>query len=654
MKLSQKSRVLAIACLIGLAIPVVVAQPPAKTNPALPKIEARAKQIAASLAVVPRGPAAPITDREAWDAAAKLPIFRDAIKKGEEALGSKIAPFDEEAYREYFRNGDRSRYQEIRNRRHSPLSQLVIAECLENNGRFISDIAELLNAICDEPSWVYPAHDFNATVIDGKDVYVDLGSAATSAEMAITYYWLGDKLPAAIRDRVVTEIRRRTLEPYQRSMVAEHPLARMMWMQRTNNWNAVCHAGVVTAALIIEPDKSRRAMFIAAAEHYMERFFAGFTPDGYCSEGLSYWNYGFGHFVSLAETIVRETSGNVDLFERPEVRRIAMFGPSMEITPGLFAAFADCPINAEPNIAITAFLSRRLGLGLLPYEKAGLYPNVSPNSLMRTGLYSFPNSTSMCDAVTDDSSLPLRTEFSDAGVLICRPHDVTSGDLAAVFKGGHNAEHHNHNDVGSFVVARGGALPLIDPGGEVYTRRTFSNARYVSQLLNSFGHPVPRINGHLQSTGASRRGKLIQRDSSDAEERYHIDIASAYECPELKTLTREFIYRRNERGIVEIRDVFELTEPGTFETALITFEPFCLELPNTTKEALAFIILVGDSAKGQQLRVTITSDIPNALLVFEPTEITEDSMIQRHPTRLSFRFKEPLTRGTVTTMVEPN
>ena len=50
-------------------------------------------------------------------------------------------------------------------------------------------------------------------------------------------------------------------------------------------------------------------------------------------------------------------------------------------------------------------------------------------------------------------------------------------------KGGHNAENHNHNDVGSFVVALGRATPLVDPGSEVYTARTFSPRRYDSNVL---------------------------------------------------------------------------------------------------------------------------------------------------------------------------
>ena len=38
------------------------------------------------------------------------------------------------------------------------------------------------------------------------------------------------------------------------------------------------------------------------------------------------------------------------------------------------------------------------------------------------------------------------------------------GRLGVALKGGHNAEHHNHNDVGSYVVALAGTTPLLDPG----------------------------------------------------------------------------------------------------------------------------------------------------------------------------------------------
>ena len=50
-------------------------------------------------------------------------------------------------------------------------------------------------------------------------------------------------------------------------------------------------------------------------------FLKGFTPDGYCGEGTGYWNYGFGHYVFLAEEIRLATGGQIDLLARKEAWR---------------------------------------------------------------------------------------------------------------------------------------------------------------------------------------------------------------------------------------------------------------------------------------------------------------------------------------------
>jgi type I restriction enzyme M protein len=85
------------------------------------------------------------------------------------------------------------------------------------------------------------------------------------------------------------------------------------WHVGTSNWNAVCTAGVVGAALAAVESRKDRAVYVAAAERSMEFFLSGFTDDGYCSEGMGYWNYGFGHFVMLSETLVQATGGKLDL-----------------------------------------------------------------------------------------------------------------------------------------------------------------------------------------------------------------------------------------------------------------------------------------------------------------------------------------------------
>ena len=141
---------------------------------------------------------------------------------------------------------------------------------------------------------------------------------------------------------------------------------------------------------------------------------------------------------------------------------------------------------------------------------------VSPTGwLFEAMIFSFPNAASETPPAESEQGeeggraegLGERTFFDDAGILVCRPGGRRRCRLAAALKGGHNAEHHNHNDVGSYVAVVGSEPVLLDSGGEVYTSRTFSGRRYESKILNSWGHPVPVIGGALQRTNGDARGR---------------------------------------------------------------------------------------------------------------------------------------------------
>ncbi len=195
----------------------------------------------------------------------------------------------------------------------------------------------------------------------------------------------------------------------------------------------------------------------------------------------------------------------------------------------------------------------------------------------------------------------LRTWFRDAGVLICRPAPESVCKIGVALKGGHNAEHHNHNDVGSYVVVAGKTPVLVDPGAEVYTRRTFSSKRYVSGVLNSLGHPVPRIAGKLQRTGGRARGTVLRTDFTDAADTLVIDYRAAYDVATLKKLTRTFTYSRGGAGSLTVSDEAAFSKPTTYETALITLGKCQKAAPNA--------ITVTDG--GQSLRINIdTADAP--------------------------------------------
>ena len=626
------------------------------------KIDTRAVEIAAMLPESPKGIGKPISDRNAWDALKEQFDVAAIIANAERVMATPIPETPESLYMEYFENGNRNNYQRVRSQKYGRIGTLVLAECFENEGRFLPAIEEAIKAVCADPSWVLPAHDTNAGIYKGEINYIDLASAATSWELATVDFWLQDKLSQEVRQLIRENIERRTFASYEKSVKeGKQPGRDNWWITTTNNWNAVCHAGVVGAALTLIDDAERRAWYVASAESHNEFFLKGFTADGYCSEGMGYWNYGFGNYVYMGETVLQATGGKVDFFSPSIVREIAMFGPRMQMTPGIYAAFADCSPRAKPDVAVLKFLNRQLGLGLADYAETQLLGRTGTNTLHLFGLFGFPNTStekSLSDATVETA---LRDEFVDAGVLISRAKNNDPTRLAFAIKAGHNAEHHNHNDIGSYTVALGGATPLLDPGGEVYTQRTFSSKRYDSNVINSFGHPVPRINETLQKTGAAAKGIVIDRSFSDDEDSYAVDLTSAYPVEGLKELTRTVYFNRTDGGTngakhpggqLLIIDNAELEKPGTFETALITFGK--VVKITAADQAESFDLLIGNSAK-DAVRVTVnfTNDVEPLTLKYEMTEIDEDIAGGLKPKRMAFSNVAKVAGVTMTTVVTP-
>jgi hypothetical protein len=345
----------------------------------------------------------------------------------------------------------------------------------------------------------------------------------------------------------------------------------------------------------------------------------------------------------LAETLHQATGGKLDLLVRPKVRQIAQFGRRLEILPGVYPAFADCRVGSQPDPVITAHVLGRLQLPLRPEEQRRLSSDVGlSRQLFQLGLFGFGTAAAAAPpAAPAAADRPLRDYFADAGILICRPRPDTTVALGAAFKGGHNAEHHNHNDVGSFVVALGNTTPLVDPGSEVYTARTFSGKRYDSNVLNSFGHPVPRIAGQLQREGRQSAAKVLKTEFTDRADTFVLDIKSSYAVKALQKLERTFVFSREGSGSVHVTDEVEFDSPQTFETALITFAKWRLAAPNR--------LVVGESPEA----VEVAIDTGGAAFRVDAQPIKEDLPGGRNPTRLGIVLSEPVAKAKVQLTITP-
>ena len=599
---------------------------------------ARVQEIAALLPPKPTGLGRPITDRAAWEKLAANPAFAQIIANAEKLSREPVPELPDDLYLDYSRTGNRDRCQRVQGARMSRVTSFTLAECLENKGRFVQPLTDTVEAICRERTWVYPAHDGKLDNFYGRTVEADLRATAVGWELGTADYVLGDKLAPATRHLIRENVERRVMQPF-RDMV-EGRRKEIFWLHATHNWNAVCLAGTTGAALALEDSPKERAWFVAAAEHYIRFFLKGFTPDGYCSEGIGYWNYGFGHFIMLDETIRENTGDRLDLLADPAALEPALFCTRSEILNGIYPTISDVHPGSRPDPQFVRYISERFNLKNAGQDQAQF---VKPaGSLASTLLFSFvpqPLPPVPHSQLAPDS--PLRTWFNDGGVLICRPTPGSSTDFAAALKGGNNAENHNHNDVGSFSVVSGKAMVICDPGAEVYTARTFSSHRYDSKVLSSYGHAVPVIAGQLQQVGASAKAVVRRADFSDAEDRLALDIRSAYAVPELQQLDRTFVFHRANPASLTVRDEVAFSAPKTFETVLITWGEW--------KKVSDNELLLTDDGGAVRMKI----DTGGKPFQINAETLNENVTTRKKPVRISIALTSPVQSAQVSLTIAP-
>lgn len=310
-----------------------------------------------------------------------------------------------------------------------------------------------------------------------------------------------------------------------------------------------------------------------------------------------------------------------------------------ETINGVYPAFADCSVGSRPSSDLMTYVNARCGLEIAEYESRN---TVSPGELDSAMMYSFPDRwvTARVSPQRFDEDV-LRSWFPDAGVLVCRQKEGTAGAFGVAMKGGHNNEHHNHNDVGSYLVVAGNRQVLTDPGAEVYTSRTFSSKRYDSKVLNSFGHPVPVVGGELQRTGTNARGKVLKSEFSKEQDTLKIDMRSAYKTPKLEKLERTFVYTRGKQPSFTVSDSIAGSEPLTYETALVTLGTWRREGDNT--------IIVEDHGAC----VTVNIDTGGDAFTLKADILDEDVRTKSKPTRIAITLDQPMKEGTVMLRITP-
>lgn len=534
------------------------------------------------------------------------------------------------------RTGDRQQYEAITEQRGMMLKNMTIAECLENEGRFLDPLLDVAWAICEESSWASPAHQVE--LADMAKPNFDLYAAMTATNLAEFDLLLGDCIEPALQKRIHDEIDRRLLTPY----LSHHEWR--WWMYNTsvrnvNNWNAVMNGCVIRAALLIEKDSYRLAEILARALHSLAAYVATFDTNGGSAEGAWYWSYGFGHYVMAADALWQRTTGKIDLFTENVIPQAAQFAARTILSHNTFAPFSDMARHTVLERPLLLYLGSKYddeNLIALAYQQPAESPRVL-NSLCWTLRSLFWH--------VDEPQQPFTPNahdwFPDMHWMFTRQNPTDPDALVLAIKGGHNGEPHNHNDVGSFVVHVKGEAVITDLGRGRYTRAYFEpNERYNHIVCQSHGHSVPEPNGYQQNTGEAYAAQVLDYSHTETHDSITYNLTAAYpQAADVEQLTRQVTLNRNVE-VIELHDAITFAATaGTLETALITFGTVDLE-----ENA---VILQGERG---QLRVAYDSQaVTVSVSVIDDVDLSDGLATIR---RLAFQIKTPAMTSEIKLKIE--
>ena len=518
------------------------------------------------------------SDRAAWEGLLVHPLnqARKArlVARAEAALGQPWPFLPAERYMDFGRNGNRRNYEAPYFERRQRLAALVLAEAFEMKGRFIDEIINGIWVICEETTWIIPAHSTKGPKgvlpsLDAANQAVDLFACETAAILGLIYRLVGPQLDVVspvVTERMRQQMNVQVLEPIE----AREDIR---WMSGNGNWTPWCCSNTLIAALAIWEDADRVAAMARKLMTITDRFIDRYPPDGGCNEGPRYWGVAAGAMFNLLEFMYVATDGAVDIYSEPLIVAMGDYMVTVNLDADYFVNFADAPIKPrfrEGNVyhfgtrTGNALMQELVGMVLRGGDPKGevsplLQENINGGDLLfhLQELFWVPG-----DAAPQGLPRPTERYLPDLQVAVLRESEQWGKGLVFAIKGGHNGENHNHNDVGQFIVMSDSRPLIVDPGSETYTRSTFGPERYTHWYIGSRGHNVPVVNGCEQAPGAEHAASQVVYDPQGRVYTFSEDIAGAYPAEaDLKKLVRTAVVDWEARS-VSITDAIACSQSG--------------------------------------------------------------------------------------------
>ncbi|GEM_PF-60870 len=538
--------------------------------------------IKAILSRHPRTPLLPPLGDKRWENVKKKPAAARWIEtlrsKAGEECHTPLPELTDALYADFALTGRRLPFESVYFERRRRLARAAISLlfCEQEDSakdRLVSSVISKLTSILDEASWALPAHvSADAT---GKDSHqIDLFCAETANLMAEMLDLVGALLPVSLTER----IHNRLSSIFRDYLDKPYP-----WKKTTDNWNAVCHQGVIGAALSQLDDVELLTQMLMACREFLPSFLSGYGPDGGSTEGPGYWEYGFGWFATLNQQLEIRTGGELSLFEdNSHVLEIARFGPRVLLSGSNIVNFADTNRTGGLDPWLLAYLGNRLDEPDCTTSALQEYRRVAAAGIKldqeRADLFHFIR-LFLCCPDNLASEVPPKKDhfFPDLGVIVAHGADASGHCWDFAAKAGHNGEHHNHNDCGNFILNIDGIQLITEIGAPEYVADFFSPKRYEFLAARTLGHSLPIINGCEQADGAERASKVIAHTLSGDAASLVIDVTACYpQEAGCKKHVRTFHFEKKQGRLI-VEDQFKLKRADSLESGIISIHPITLQ-----------------------------------------------------------------------------
>lgn len=491
---------------------------------------------------------------------------------------------------------------------------------MEKDKAILNRLNEEVMAICNFTDW-NPSH------------YLDVAEMSLAIALAID--WAGEDLPKTTVALAKNNLIEKGIKP------SYNKAGNTGWVNGTNNWNQVCHGGMIAAAIVIaEQDPELAAQTIHRALEGMPHALDEYGPDGVYPEGATYWGYGTSFSVITAAMFESAFGTDFGMAKYPAFMESAMY-KVLNIAPsGWYYNFADCGDKRGENGDVTlAWFAAKTGNKvffekerfLRPAEKMGKLGRLDGAGLVWLSQYQEKSTSQVPTAWYGGGANPIVIFKSGSD----DPHQYYFGG-----KGGRGMVNHGNMDGGSFVFELNGVRWVVDPGNQDYHElektgfdlwgRCQHCERWKLLTKNNYGHSTLTVNDSLHRTEGLC---TINNFKTGANPEATVQMSPTF-AGQLKSAQRRFV--KDGAQSLRIEDQLE-TLPNT---KMVTWQLMTTADVEMTKNGA---VLKQD---GKQLRVENIShpEISASVVSLYPAPLELDRQIPGLK-RLEFRIPAYLLKG---------